>query len=558
MRVLLLYANPHQVLPVSPYGLEVIRAAVDDLALPVETSMCNPFLESLDPRARLTQVLDSTRPHLVALSVRNIDNAVVACDPKPGPDGRWIDVVDYLEPIAGLTAVLRAWNPELPVVAGGAAFTSCPAEVMDRLGLDFGIAGPGEAAFTELLRALADGGTRDLRRRTAHVLATLPGGLARAADGSIPTAPPPRTGVLSRPSTALPAIAPEYVLFSKARGIPTALRSHAGCPLRCSYCIDHVNMRRVDERPAAAVAEEAEHYVRRYGLTHFHLAAPEVNLPYERALIEVCEALAKSRYAEAVTWHGYFNVKPFSADLMDALVRSRCVRPSFSVDAFDDRMLRGHRKNYRLRDVEDTFGLLLRRRPPWMQVQVGVLFGQPEESAASLENAIGHIRRLADRGVSVNYSCGLRVYPHTPLARTPLDPQHLYRASGPVARPGETPRLIPPGELLTPLVYCAPMPPRELAAYLADRFADCPNVGFIDEGPVKEARMPAWLPPLNVATWHLAHGRVDDTAQMVRRVLGEGDATGIRMAQRLFQEAAAAPETGSPVPSAAGRPAVHP
>ncbi|MFF4248717.1 B12-binding domain-containing radical SAM protein [Streptomyces sp. NPDC001822] len=554
MRVLLLYANPHQVLPVSPYGLEVIRAAVADAALPVETTVCNPFLESLDPHARLLDVLDRTRPDLVAMSVRNIDNAVVACDPLPGPDGRWIDVVDYLEPIAGLTAVLRAWNPHLPVVAGGAAFTSCPVEVMDRLGLDFGLTGPAEAGFTSLLRTLVHGDPRHLRRLTAEAVAALPGGLVRTADGTVHTGPRSRNDVLSRPSTALPEIAPEYVLFSKARGIPTALRSHAGCPLRCSYCIDPVNMGRVDARPAAAVAAEATHYVERYGLTHFHLAAPEVNLPYERALSDVCRALAESRYGETISWHGYFNVKPFSADLMDALTRSHCVRPSFSVDAFDDRMLRGHHKNYRLRDIEDTFGLLLRRRPPWMQVQVGVLFGQPGESAATLENAIGHIRRLADRGVSVAYSCGLRVYPHTPLARSPLPLRHLYRAYGPVAAteaagragapaPVDATRVVPPAELLTPLVYCEPMPPRELAAYLADRFADCPNVGFIDEGPVKEARMPSWLRPLNVATWHLANGRPTEAAGMARRVLADGDELGIRMAQRLFQEAAAAPAT---------------
>ncbi|WP_405584718.1 B12-binding domain-containing radical SAM protein [Streptomyces sp. NBC_01190] len=563
MRLLLLYANPHQVLPVSPYGLEILRASVVDLGLPVEITLCNPFLESLDAPGLLADVLDRVRPDLVAMTVRNMDNAVVACDPEPGPDGRWIDVVDYLAPIAGLTEVLRAWNPALPVVAGGAAFTSCPVEVMDRLGLDFGLAGPGESGFATLVARVAatvgaGGGPAGVRRRIAETLADLPGGLVRTAAGVLSFEKRPEPGVLSRPSLTLPSIAPEYVLFAKARAIPTALRSHSGCPLRCSYCIDPLNARRVDERPASAVAAEATRYVERYGLTHFHLAAPEVNLPYERALIEVCDTLAGSRHGDAITWHGYFNVKPFSERLMDALIRSRCVRPSFSVDAFDDRMLRGHHKNYRLRDLDDTFGLLLRRKPAWMEAQVGVLFGQPGESAATLENAIQRIRRLAEQGVSVAYSCGLRVYPHTPLARTPLDPRHLYRAAGPLAPASAAPRVLTPAELLTPLVYCEPMPPRELAAYLSERLADCPNVGFIDEGPVKEARQPAWLRPLNVATVHLAHGRAGAAAEMLRLVLRSGDGLGVRMAQRLLQQVAtpAVPAAPAARPSEPAHPPV--
>ncbi len=557
MRVLLLYANPHQVLPVSPYGLEILRAAVADLGLPIELTICNPFLESLDAVGRLTEVLEETRPDLVALSIRNIDNAVVACDPSPDPDRRWIDVVDYLRPIAELADTLRAWDPGTPVVAGGAAFTSCPVEVMDRLGLDFGLAGPGEAGFTALLRRLAaDGGTRrghGVRRRIAETLSALPGGLVRAADGSLGPGLRTRPDVLSRPSATPPGIAPEYVLFAKARGIPTALRSHAGCPLRCSYCIDPLNVGRVDERPASAVAAEARHYAERYGLTHFHLAAPEVNLPYEQALIEVCDALVGLQHTADVTWHGYFNVKPFSGRLMDALVRSRCVRPSFSLDAFDDRMLRGHGKNYRMRDVQRTLGLL-RHRPDWMEVQIGVLFGQPGETTATLENAIQHIRRLADQGLSVGYSCGLRVYPHTPLARTPLDARHLYRADGPLSSADAAPRVLPAAALLTPLVYCEPMPPRELAGYLADRFADCPGVGFIDEGPVKEARQPDWLRPLNVATVHLARGRSGPAADMLRLVLRSGDTQGALMARRLLQEAAAPPAAARKLITAGGTP----
>jgi radical SAM superfamily enzyme YgiQ (UPF0313 family) len=537
LRVLLVYANPHQALPVSPYGLEILRATLHRSGLPVEARITNPFLESLDPPGHLLAVLDELRPDLIGLSIRNLDNAVVVVDPRRDPRpsaaaGNPVDIVGYIDDIADLVEVIRRWDPRVPVVGGGAAFGACPELMMDHLGLDIGFVGPGEDGFVALASGLLQGMPV---RQTA---AALPNAVVRNPD----TGRPRRTFGRSAPvdiGTAEPVlagIAPEYVWFGKLLGIAAAVRTKAGCPLRCAYCVDHVNLRRTGLRPVAHVRAEIEHYVTRYGLTRFHLADPEVNLPYEEHLLDLCGELAASPVADRIAWHGYFNVKPFSDRLLDGLARSRCVRPSFAVDAFDDGMLAGHQKNFRLADVEDLMDRIGRRRPEWMGVEVGVLLGQPGETWRTVDAAIAGMRRLADSGVRVAYACGLRVYPGTPLSRRGLDPRHLYR---PAATQGA------PVDGLHPVVYCEPAPPRELVAYVAERLAERPEIGVIDEGEILEARRPPWLRPFNVGVVRLANGDVPGALSHLATVEREGGA--VRVARLL--DFATRPRPGAPAVS---------
>lgn len=514
MRVLLVYANPHQALPVSPYGLEILKAAAIASGLPVDIKITNPFIESLEEKAYLAALLEDFRPHLIGLSVRNLDNAVVALRPELADD-QPVDVVGYADPVRSLVITLKEHAPTVPVIVGGAVFGACPTELLDFLGLPIGVVGPGEHVFVEILRGLIEAGGRPSPAALAALAAGLPGTVVRHGDGFVRGRPD--TAVLEH-AVGQPEIAPEYVMFGALRRIPAAVRTKAGCPLRCAYCVDHVNLRRVGVRPPAEVRAEIEHYIVAYGVRSFHFADPEVNLPYEDHLIDVCEGLAASPYAGGFNWHGYFNVRPCSDRLIDALRRSGCTKPGFAVDAFDDRMLAGHQKNFRTADVDD---LMRRIVPvPGMRIQIGVLFGQPGETRETIAAGIRAIRRLAADGVEVGYSCGLRVYPGTPLARRTLDPAHRYArrdASNPIH----------------PQVYCEPLAPRDLAAWLADELADLPGVGAIDEGPILEARQPPWLRPFNVGLTHLAHRRLAAADAHFQRSERAGGARAVEAAMTL-------------------------
>jgi hypothetical protein len=122
------------------------------------------------------------------------------------------------------------------------------------------------------------------------------------------------------------------------------------------------------------------------------------------------------------------------------------------------------------------------------------------------------------------------------LSRRGLDPRHLYR---PAATQGA------PVDGLHPVVYCEPAPPRELVAYVAERLAERPEIGVIDEGEILEARRPPWLRPFNVGVVRLANGDVPGALSHLATVEREGGA--VRVARLL--DFATRPRPGAPAVS---------
>lgn len=509
MRVLLLHANPHQSVPVSPYGLDTLAQTLRARKSPAETLIVNPFLESVDTRAHLLEVLGEFEPDLIGLSIRNIDNAIVAVSEDEPSDGSPIDVVGYAPAIRDLVGVIREWNEDVVCVAGGSGFTSCPAEFLGYLGLDFGFTGPAEEAFAALVTAL-DGPRRPGRAQAAAVIERLPGAVHRDGSGFRVV---PSAGALGEEAAYPPRLAPEYQLLYRLRGIPVAVRTKSGCPLRCAYCTDPINTRRIGQRPVANVIGEIRHHVEEHGLTFFHIADPELNLPYEDHLLRVCAALKDSGLAERIRWRGYFNVIPFSDALVDAVLDAGCRAPSFAVDSFHEDGLRGHQKSFREHQVHDVLGRFLARGPD-VRPEICLLFGQPGETRERIDANIRWMLHYADRGAQISYSCGLRVYPNTPLARTRLEPRHLYVPPG-----REVSDRLNPSDLLEPVVYCEPLPPRELARYVAERVGGHPNIGVFADWPWPEARHYEALRHFNVGVHRMAHGRFAEAAGHLRQAL---------------------------------------
>jgi radical SAM superfamily enzyme YgiQ (UPF0313 family) len=513
MRVLLLYANPNQSAPVSPYGLDIIRSTLRARVPRAETLTINPFIEHVDPEAYLAAVLDAYAPDLVALSIRNIDNAIVAVSGETPPDGSPIDIVAYAPAVRGLVKILREWRADLACVVGGAGFTACPAEFLDYLDLDYGLIGPAEEAFARLTAELAD--LRPPHRgRIAEILATLPGAIVRQEGGFLRS----RAAASLGSERAAPiGLAPEYQLLYRLRNIPVAVRTKTGCPLRCSYCTDPINVRRTDRRPLDNVIAEIRHTVEEHGLASFHIADAELNLPYEDHLLDLCARLRDSGLAGRIRWRGYFNVTPFSDELVEAISSAGCESPSFAVDSFHEPGLRAHRKNFRLGQVHDVLNRLL-AHGAGIRPEVCLLLGGPGETRESIETNIRWMQHYAERGVQIAYSCGIRVYPNTPLAGLPLDAAHLYRASGRAAGTGRM--TFPPGDLLREaVVYCEPFAPRELARYLAERLGGYPGISVFVDWPWPEARYADELRRFNVGVYNMAHGRLGEAAGHFSAVL---------------------------------------
>ena len=443
-RPCVLLVNPNRMRPpIAPVGLDYVAAGLKRRGY--DPVLCD--LSFADDWARsLIAAVDEVQPIAVGFSVRNIDDAYFASR----------DFV--LDTTAAMIRSVREAT-RAPIVLGGVGFSAAPAEILRFTGADFGIAGDGEEALPALLDCLQDG--QNPKDVPGVVVGKGLGGemlhaLSMCELDRLPAAP--RDFVDN----------PKYFREGGQGGIETK----RGCDRPCLYCVDPVSKgRRVRLRPAAQVAAEFEDLCTR-GVDVIHLCDSEFNIPPWHAFA-VCEALTRSGLDQRVRWYTYAAPDGFDEDLARAMARAGCVGINFGVDHADAGMLSRWGRRYgpeAIRRIVDAC------RKTGLVVMCDMLLGGPGETRDTIAYAIDFMRGAdPDR---VGLSCGVRVYPHTPLA-------HLVLQQGPPATNPHLHGVLEDNlDLLRPVFYVDAAVGPDIHAYVARIVGDDRRFFHADPGHV--------------------------------------------------------------------------
>ncbi|MCX7048737.1 MAG: B12-binding domain-containing radical SAM protein [Candidatus Sumerlaeota bacterium] len=411
-----LLVNPNRMNPpIGPLGLEYIAAALtrESFATGAATgnatilvaSPPSPAREAFTPvlcdlafaqdwEAELERAISSTRPEAIGVSLRNIDDAYFASQ----------DFV--LERTAAIARRAMELTPA-PVILGGIGFSCAPSEILSFTGARYGIAGDGQVALPRMLRLLRANGS----------LADLPGAVYRDDSGAIiEVAPaPPDIAAIPAPSRRWSDNARYF-----AEGGQAGIETKSGCPQRCLYCPEpHAKGSRARLRSPQSVVDECRDLLDQ-GVDVLHLCDSEFNLPPAHARA-VCEALIASGLGERLQWYAYNAPEPFDADLARLMARAGCAGINFGVDHADEAMLR---RLGRAHGPESLRTAAAACHEAGIAVMFDFLLGAPGETRESIARAIDAAREAnPDRA---GLSCGVRVYPRTPLAA-------LVRSQGPLS-----------------------------------------------------------------------------------------------------------------------------
>ena len=398
MNKTVLLLNPNLMRPpIAPLGLECLVPGL--YAHGYRPVLCDLAFSS-DWRVDLKEALASERHVAVAVTVRNLDDAYFASQ----------DFI--LEKTAEVLAQVRD-HTEAPIILGGVGFSIAPAEVLEYTGADYGIAGDGEEALPALLQVIEHAG---------EVL-DIPGVVARDASGRI------RQNGWAAWDLAQAAPLPRRFLDHPRyfrEGGQAGFETKRGCAHGCIYCIEPAAKGRVLRlRAPEAVAAECKDLLDQ-GVDVFHTCDSEFNLPPDHAR-GVCEALCGAGLSPHIRWYAYAYPQHFDMDLAKAMVRAGCVGINFGVDHASVDQLRRLGRHYGPEDIRHTLEAC---RHAGLAVMFDMLLGGPGETRESLRTAIEFMRELdVDRA---GLSCGVRVYPNTPLAAVvrkqgPLDANpHLH------------------------------------------------------------------------------------------------------------------------------------
>jgi radical SAM superfamily enzyme YgiQ (UPF0313 family) len=399
MKILLVSANTlKEPYPVYPLGLDHVAASI-----PARHQVRIEDLNVLPEPGGLAERIREFDPHLIGISLRNIDNT---------------DTTDPIGFIGGYRQVIetvRRVSPA-PVVLGGSGFTLFPHRVLSELQADFGIIGEGER-FNLLIDALETG--TDPRGLPGVIL----------PDEEVVSFPAPWTG--SRKPRPEQQVA--HLSWYIDHGAMLNLQTKRGCPFRCIYCtyplIEGRKLRLVapDEAAQTALALEAA------GARYIYITDSSFNADINHSL-DVARAFKKAGLT--IPWGAFFTPMHLPDGYFKILADAGLKHVEFGTDTLSHAVLKSYGKPFTVKQVFTAHDAAL---SAGCHVAHYFLLGGPDETLATLQETLGHIDKL--RKTVLFLFCGMRVYPHTALfdrciadgllaRRTDLLEPFFYQANG--------------------------------------------------------------------------------------------------------------------------------
>ncbi|MDX1764267.1 MAG: cobalamin-dependent protein [bacterium] len=371
-KILLVNPNRYREPPVIPLGLEYLAHTLRARHFSVRLlDLCF----SHEPLVDLTAEVQGFDPDAVCLSIRNVDSVLY-----PDTDYFLPAFQDHIREVKALT---RA-----PVIIGGSAMTADPEGIVNFLGADFGIVGPGEVTLPSILE---EGG--DLV------------GLGRIARGAVPVSFCPQRGHDV-----------DYQDYLDHEGLP-GFETHKGCSSDCVYCIEAGTALRFRE-PEDVICELRQ--LAEQGFRHLHLCDTEFNenLPYCLALLG-----RMNREKLGLQWGLYMKVGNYNEKLFELLKESGAYLVTLTVDSY------AKGSDY----WAEVTSMIARAKRAGIRLSVDFLTGFPYEDEETLFQSLDVLREARPHEVVVNTV--IRLYANIGVTaiveRDPSLRQHLIYPLGP-------------------------------------------------------------------------------------------------------------------------------
>jgi len=439
-KILLLYTDKYYLIkPVYPFGLDLVARHLRKAGYDV--TLGYPFLPHADQRANLKNLLERIEPDLIGLGLRNLDTTM-SCEPYGDFRDDHFQALTFMPDIQNLVTTIKALRPRVPLIAGGGAFTVAPGAILQRLGIDFGIAGEGEAALLQFIQTYPDMQACD----------QISGLVYKDTQGY--RSNPRRTynfshyGLFTRRD-------PQFLYAIETAGLP--VQTKRGCNRTCSFCVEPlIEGRQFILRPPEDVVAELETLSdRNPDVDTVFFVDTEFNTPDLSHCMAIIQMIVKASLQQRFRFASQFLPRPFSPELADWLRRAGFAL-ILTADSFSDSVLQENHAPYRQKDILQTIELCEQFA---IDCTVDLIFGLPGETWQTLDETIALLKNYPPNYQRrYEYTCGARIYQGTPLFHRITDKpdrQHVYGRFSP--------------GYIDPCFYCAPTSPRALKKHVDDQ-----------------------------------------------------------------------------------------
>ncbi|MDO8673468.1 MAG: cobalamin-dependent protein [Dehalococcoidia bacterium] len=381
MRTLMINTNTYRTIAPAPIGASLVASRLRREGHEVR------FLDLMfarDPVSTAAKVTREFDPELICFSIRNVDTQ---------SSTSFFDPLPTINKIVGsVLQVTRA-----PTLLGGTAFTTFPAQFLEVLGADYGIAGDDPDPIASFVASLA-AGQPDF---------SVPG-LVYRAGGAIRLNPFVIRGYADTVFDGWDVLDLKSYRRSPSVFWDAGLVVRSGCPFKCIYCDTYRTFgSHWVLRDPLQVADEAL-TLQRLGARSIIFADAGFNRPLDHAK-EILQALIRKKVRLNLT--AIFEPGEADKEFAQLFHRAggRCV--ALFAGSLADPVLSETHKPFVAEDVEFAAKLL---RDAGVESFLFLIFGGPGETPATIETTfeaaqrIGPLMMLMDYGYRIQPGTGLR------------------------------------------------------------------------------------------------------------------------------------------------------
>lgn len=373
--------------PVIPFGLCYIATVLE-----FDENQDVLFLDlcfSSDCEADIKKAIQSFKPEIIGISIRNIDDTggykvhFLLEDVKN-------DVIDFCK---------KEFSG--PIVIGGPSVGISGKEMLEYFDLEYAIRGDGEAVMPEFVRRLENEESPE----------GLKGLIIRRDNSIIQDSEPFRVQNLD----LLPFPKPSHYIDLKkyARfGSPIHIQTKRGCALNCSYCTyNQIEGKNYRLRDPERIASEIEILVRESGINHIEFTDSTFNVPLTHAK-SVLRAIIKKNLDLRLHTMG-LSPSDIDEELLDLMKIAGFNEVDLGAESLSDKILLSLSKKFLKKDVIKAASLLKAKKIPviWF-----LMLGDIAETKETVTESLCSIAEVASKWDLVFVSTGVRVYIGSPLA----------------------------------------------------------------------------------------------------------------------------------------------
>jgi len=286
---------------------------------------------AMDPYSELRKELDTQKPDVVCISLRNVD-----------PLGN--KTSSLIPPFAVTLAFIKKYCPDARILAGGTGFSLFPERLMTEYEeIDYGVTGEAEKIIAPLLESLDN--------------PPLLPGLCYRENGIVKVVP--ASGDYNMMDYIMPnrdLLDPRPYLEVNKYVESIGVESKRGCCFSCGYCsYPLLQGKKMRCRTPNSVVDEIEYLYKTYGVTRIHFTDSVVNIPVDH-LDNICQEILNRGLK--INWSGFFRENLLTEENVALYTKSGCECFSLSPDGLSQTSLDSMDKHMLVSDILNTARVL--------------------------------------------------------------------------------------------------------------------------------------------------------------------------------------------------------